>query len=165
MSYPEGMHKWLSDIYGCENHGPTAQEIGSVLCREGRLLTFPNTLQYRVEPFSLKELSKRGHRKMLALFLIDPNIKIISTAHVPPQREDWKPKIYHKALPEGIPNQDGFKADGNLPISMDEAKQIRLKLMEERTSQIEQRRAFDRHGFNLLVLIGKIPFCLYGASQ
>ncbi|KAL4794973.1 hypothetical protein BDV19DRAFT_379114 [Aspergillus venezuelensis] len=63
--------------------------FGVVSCHQGRLLTFPNTLQHRVPHFSLCDRSKPGHRKIIALFLIDPNRSIISTANVPPQREDW----------------------------------------------------------------------------
>ncbi|KAJ6184217.1 hypothetical protein N7519_005518 [Penicillium mononematosum] len=55
----------------------------------GRLLTFPNTLQHRVSPFSLADNTKPGHRKILALFLVDPNLRIISSANVPPQDELW----------------------------------------------------------------------------
>ena len=83
MSYPQNHFEWLSEVFGCENEGPTVQEIGSVETREARLLTFPNVLQHRVSPFKLADPTKPGHRKIVALFLVDPNIKVISTAHVP----------------------------------------------------------------------------------
>jgi hypothetical protein len=65
------------------------QELGSISTHEGRLLTFPNTLQYRVSPFSLMKKSKYGHRNALVLYLADPHIRIISSANVPPQRDTW----------------------------------------------------------------------------
>ena len=59
------------------------------LAREGRLLTFPNILQHQVQPFSLVDPSKPSHRKILALFLVDPHLKVLSTANVPCQQRDW----------------------------------------------------------------------------
>jgi Protein of unknown function (DUF4246) len=71
------------------------QEVGSVVCKEGRLLTFPNTLQHRVLPFALADPSTWGHCKILALFLVDPNLHVIPTSSVPPQRQDWwNDKVY-----------------------------------------------------------------------
>jgi hypothetical protein len=50
------------------------QTIGNVECREDRLIRFPNTLQHLVGPFELEDPTKPGHRKILALFLVDPNV-------------------------------------------------------------------------------------------
>jgi hypothetical protein len=126
------------------------QEIGSVLCKEGRLLTFPNTLQHQVQPFSLKDPTKPGHRKILALFLVDPNIKIISTAHVPPQREGWIPKSAKQTPFDSDSYPSIVERDGSLPISLDEAKQLRLKLMEERRRHIvKQGKYFGDRTFAL----------------
>ncbi|KAF9481710.1 hypothetical protein BDN70DRAFT_876031 [Pholiota conissans] len=60
--------------------------------REGRLLMFPNTWQHRVGPFKLVDPSKPGHRKIVALFLVDSYINIISImAYVPcqQQQQQW----------------------------------------------------------------------------
>jgi hypothetical protein len=76
-------------VFGCYPDGPAVQNVGTVTCSEGRLLTFPNILQHQVQPCELANKSKPGHRKILALFLVDPNIRIISTANVPPQQKDW----------------------------------------------------------------------------
>ena len=88
MPYPQSVHGWLEDVFGCQNEEAAVQEVGSVLCKEGRLLTFPNILQHQVKPFELADKTKKGHRKILALFLVDPGIRIISTANVPPQQRD-----------------------------------------------------------------------------
>jgi hypothetical protein len=40
-------------------------------------------------PFSLVDRTKPGRHKILALFLVDPCQRIISTANVPPQQEEW----------------------------------------------------------------------------
>jgi hypothetical protein len=76
-------------VFGLQNESPAVQNIGTVECREGRLIAFPNVLQHCVEPFTLLDPTKHGHRNIIALFLVDPNLRIISTANVPPQRKDW----------------------------------------------------------------------------
>jgi hypothetical protein len=87
MDYEQNHDAWLEQLYGCKNYESAIQEVGSVLCREGRLVTFPNILQHRVEPFRLLDPTKNGYRKILALFLVDPGIRLISTANVPPQQK------------------------------------------------------------------------------
>lgn len=84
-------YNYLERIYGTGfgNGGECLQNYGSVETREGRLLAFPNVFQHRVSPFSLADPTKPGHRRFIALWLIDPHLRIISTANVPPQRLDW----------------------------------------------------------------------------
>ena len=83
MSYPQDFKKWLPAIFGVESEGPGLQFVGSVETREGRLLTFPNILHHQVQPFSLADPTKPGHRKILALFLVNPHLKVLSTENVP----------------------------------------------------------------------------------
>ncbi|KAF8202926.1 hypothetical protein BJ912DRAFT_1018769 [Pholiota molesta] len=103
INYEQDRTAWLNPIYGCEQEGPSVQDVGGVDTREGRLLTFPNILQHCVGPFKLADPTKPGHRKIVALFLIDPHIKIISTAHVPCQQQEWclrEAKILREELME-----------------------------------------------------------------
>lgn len=114
------------------------QDTGSVITREDRLLTFPNIFQHHVDSFQLKDATKPGHRKILALFLVDPITPVISTAHVPAQQRDWwqRQAPLNQALSR-LPRElrDGVvESVDDFPISMDEAKEIRLELMEERKS-------------------------------
>lgn len=160
MNYPQNVHGWLDEIFGVTQDGPCVQDVGSVVCREDRLLTFPNILQHQVQPFSLADPSKPGHRKILALFLIDPNIKIISTAHVPPQqREWWTENMYNKAF-GAAGNKLGELSNelkdkvlgeiGDFPIELEEAKEIRLKLMEERREfKLREGTEFESMTFSL----------------
>jgi len=69
--------------------GHRIQNFGNVETREGRLLAFPNVFQHRVSGFSLQDRTKPGHRRFIAIWLVDPRQRIISTANVPPQRMDW----------------------------------------------------------------------------
>ncbi|KAL5344631.1 hypothetical protein ACLOAV_010323 [Pseudogymnoascus australis] len=161
-SYPQDDHKFLYEVFGfgrdilSQGETKVTQDLGSVPTHEGRLLTFPNILQHRVSPFSLADRSKPGHRKIIAFFLDDPNLRVISSANVPPQREDWskeRKQVVDKLLGERLPVelQDMVtKTMDATPITMDEAKQYRLELMEERKAgTVEQNEKFEFGDFSL----------------
>ncbi|KAJ2912988.1 hypothetical protein MD484_g7416, partial [Candolleomyces efflorescens] len=136
MMYFDQEPEFLETLFGCTNMEGGVQDVGSVETREGRLLTFPNILQHRVEPFELEDPTKPGHRKILALFLVDPNIRTLSTAYVPSQRLDWWQEIATTELgklPLELRDQV-FGGVEEFPITLDAAKNIRLELMEERKS-------------------------------
>jgi hypothetical protein len=42
-----------------------------------------------VSPFRLINPNQPGHRRFIALWLVDPTMRIISTANVPPQQMSW----------------------------------------------------------------------------
>lgn len=59
----------MKEMFGTTNEEPTVIELGSVVKWAGRLLTFPNVVQHRVNPFRLADPSKPGHRKILLVLL------------------------------------------------------------------------------------------------
>lgn len=63
--------------------------FGSVLMIEGRLLSWPNTLRSKQEPFTLANPHQPGNLTMIKLRLVDPHYRICSTRNVPPQQHDW----------------------------------------------------------------------------
>lgn len=63
--------------------------FGSVPMIEGRLLSWPNTLRSKEEPFSLVNPHQPGHLTIIKLRLVDPHYRICSTQNVPPQQHDW----------------------------------------------------------------------------
>lgn len=137
IDYEQDYSAWLSVIYGLEIYEAAIQDVGSIDTREGRLLTFPNILQHRVDPFKLADPSLPGHRKIVALFLVDPNLKIISTANIPCQRQDWWRQASQLDKGPGsiiVPAelQDKILEDVDFPISLREAKKLREELMDER---------------------------------
>ncbi|KAG9235734.1 hypothetical protein BJ875DRAFT_458275 [Amylocarpus encephaloides] len=88
----QGAYHWMEHVYGTAlgtSNAPCLQNYGSVETCEGRLLAFPNVFQHRVSPFRLADPTKPGHRRFIALWLVDPHTRIISTANVPPQQQDW----------------------------------------------------------------------------
>lgn len=151
--------------------GPAIMELGSVLTRQGRMLAFPNILQHRVCPFRLADPTKPGHRKILAMFLVDPHIRIPSTLTCPPQRRDWwaaellrgeaaakKPSPLSlseetsSSKPQTKPQDKLGKLPPELfdkvinmvdsfPLSWDNAVEIRKRLMAERSIKDEEIEA------------------------
>ena len=136
VPYEQGDHRAIQEIYGMENDEPAVQNLGSVVTRQGRLISFPNTKQHCVEPFSLEDKTRPGHRKILALFLVDPHAKIISTANVPPQQRDWWRAqidtfgLSQSKLPQELKDHVAIFVD--YPVSLETAKEQRAELMEER---------------------------------
>ncbi|KAL4909565.1 hypothetical protein BDW74DRAFT_83181 [Aspergillus multicolor] len=157
INYEQDMHHFLQQIYGFPddvdgwNDGLVTQDLGSVESKEGRLITFPNKLQHRVSPFSLADRSKSGHRKILALFLVDPHHRIISSANVPPQREDWREKQdQSQGDPQQVLSQGEGGAVPGYVMTMEEAKALRLELMQERGLKAEEHnQAYQIGSFSL----------------
>lgn len=161
IGYPQDQHAFLHEVFGFDrdvySQGDTTvtQDLGGVSTHEGRLLTFPNMLQHRVSPFSLADKTQPGHRKILAFFLVDPHLRIISSANVPPQREDWWTER-RAALDESLsrlPPELRNMVHGDMddaPMTMDEAKEYRLELMEERkAAAVDQNEEFETGNFSL----------------
>jgi hypothetical protein len=158
MGYENDYHEWLPAIFGCEPDEPGTQIVGTVESCEGRILTFPNILQHRVQPFSLVDHTKPGHRKILTLFLVDPKLPILSTANIPCQQRDWwrdyimqlgtgldrLPVELQDQVFEGVTGIDAF------PYGLEDAKSLRVELMNERKDlMIKQDRAFGGLTFSL----------------
>ncbi|KAK0516168.1 hypothetical protein JMJ35_000771 [Cladonia borealis] len=134
--YGQDDYEGVEELYGVKQDEPALQEIGRVLTSEGRLLAFPNAVQHRVSPFRLADPARPGHRKILALFLVDPYVRILSTANVPPQQKSWWAKRIRdneklSSLPTELMNHV-IDDVAEFPISLEEAKEIRQRLMEER---------------------------------
>jgi hypothetical protein len=96
----------------------------------------------------------------LALFLVDPGIRIISTANVPPQQRDWWAEEIIKQMEKsgkGFAKLSSelrdmiFEDVEEFPIGMEEAKEVRLKLMDERKAYVttHTETAFEGNTFSL----------------
>lgn len=149
--YEQNDSVWLEKIFGHENWTPAIQQVGAIETREDRIITFPNLLQHQVQPFKLADPTRPGHRKILALFLVDPHIRIISTANVPCQQRDWWSRVILDDV-EGpltqLPPEIREKVIGDVedfPISFETAKRLREELMEERKDfTLYQDQSFHR---------------------
>ncbi|KAF4448770.1 hypothetical protein FALBO_16757, partial [Fusarium albosuccineum] len=118
-------YSWLNHVYGTEfgvgSLGACLQNYGRVETREGRLLAFPNVFHHRVTPFELADTTKPGHRRFIALWLVDPFTRILSTANVPPQQESW------------VPEEEKGSAKFSGLMTIEEAKRHRENLIKERS--------------------------------
>jgi hypothetical protein len=154
VSYAQNQEDWLGVVFGCRNYEPSIQYIGDLITKEGRVVTFPNVFQHLVQPFELLDKTKPGHRKILALFLVDPHIRIISSANVPAQQKDWWVEEISSCgvfpqLPAEIRREVTDRVD-DFPISLDDAKAWRLELMEERRAYVVKHDdKFTAATFNL----------------
>jgi hypothetical protein len=126
---------WLKQVFGLVNGEPAVQRPGSIKCTVGRTVIFPSTVQHRLTHFELKDKSKPGCTRALVFFLVDPNIRIISTANIPPQRLDWTLDI--KAEDENLKSimaslaLDNKDNKGPMPMSLTEALELRYRFLEE----------------------------------
>jgi hypothetical protein len=108
-----------------------------------------------VRSFRLADITQPGHRKIIALFLVDPNIRVTSTANVPCQRKDWwMEAISQQEGPiSGLPaelQKEVYDNVDEFPLGLEEAKELRLELMEERKAFVDtQTGVFETNQFSL----------------
>ncbi|KAJ7495991.1 hypothetical protein B0H11DRAFT_2001444 [Mycena galericulata] len=131
-------------LYGMDRDSECVQEIGAMVTKAGRALSWPNLFQHCVSPFKLSDSSKPGHRKILAIFLTtDP---IVSATDVPPQQAEWAAEAFEEScslpntvsahLPQELRDlvKDHFPAT---VMTLKEAEEYRLELMKERTAFVQ----------------------------
>ncbi|KAG8916500.1 hypothetical protein FRC01_003115 [Tulasnella sp. 417] len=140
---------WRSDseeillTWGLRRNGPKNQVVGAVKTSPTRCIAFPNIYQHKVSPFKLIDHNKPGHRKIVALFLVDPENRIPSTSDIPPQQSHWARDAIFDAL-----LQDNHRIKAPLPVelvemvagrvdtlmTLAETKAYREEFMKERTA-------------------------------
>lgn len=108
---------------------------GAVLIKRGS--------QHRVSSFRLQDPTKSGHRRFIALWLVDPHRRVISTANVPPQQEAWSPG---STTGGSVANRTDEPVPRGL-MTLEEAREHRLKLMDERTAE-KARDHWERVEYN-----------------
>jgi hypothetical protein len=110
---------------------PTTQEIGYISVVQGRLITWPSTLQYRFESATLADGASNlstvpGHHRYVMLSLVDPHYRICSTRNVPPQEHAWWAEEVHNILAlRRIPLEVAVmitEMTGGWPLSVDEVR-------------------------------------------
>ncbi|CAF1498768.1 unnamed protein product, partial [Rotaria sp. Silwood1] len=139
--YPGDDHYGVNSVYGLQDEQPLNQSLGKIITQENRCIVFPNIYQHCVAPFQLKDSTQPGQRKILVFFLVDPTIRILSTAHIPPQQSHWYIDLMRSTspfnrLPSLVINKIMSYID--FPMTMNQAKQHRDKLMDERKYFISQ---------------------------
>ncbi|KAG9126181.1 hypothetical protein FRC07_004559 [Ceratobasidium sp. 392] len=130
-TYEQGDERGCRLTWGVGPNEPCVNELGFIRTIQDRTIAFPNIYQHRVSPFELKDRSKPGHRKILALFLVDPAIHRPSTTIVPPQQQNWHVTPDSSLGPSFLTRVEGG-------MSRQEAERYRLELMDERTAFVKE---------------------------
>lgn len=110
VTYPRGFSAGDAGAtlrtWGIRDGDSCHQYIGEVPIYPGLSLVFPNIYQHQHTPFSLADPSRDGHLSGIWLFLIDPEIKpITSTSTVGPQQEPWIRIALYESLDTRLPNE------------------------------------------------------------
>lgn len=136
--YMQDDRKGMEQVYGLVDEGPLVQPRGSSRTLAGRALAWSNTLQHRVRPFELEDKTRAGRRTILCFFLVDPCLRVRSTATVPPQINEWigiaADKVLPKTLPKEVRDQMGARSGG---LSYEDACERRQRRMDERRQVVE----------------------------
>ncbi|KAJ6567040.1 hypothetical protein B0H19DRAFT_1219631 [Mycena capillaripes] len=140
-------HECMSCLYGFLLYDECVQTLGEMVTKAGRALSWPNQYQHRVSPFKLSDPSQPGHRKILAIFLVDPTIKPIpSTTNVPPQQAEWASEALQglrrddRSRISRLPQELADLVKERLPntfMTRKEAEEYRRALMKERTDFVQ----------------------------
>ena len=138
-------------IFGLREGRVLNQFLGAVQTKSDRCIVFPNALRRRVAPFHLLDPSRGGALRSLVFLLVDPAVRIPSTADVPPQQRAWLEREMLssegalRCLPEVLVREVmAYVGDG---ITPQEARTHREKLVGERRAigrELSSRKAFQR---------------------
>lgn len=144
--YEQGDVYGVRHVFGLKNSDILSLPIGSVECNEDNMVVFPNCFQHQVQPFSLADKTKPGHRKILCFFICDPTDNtVVASDCVPAQNGEWwaedvtKTGSLSNLPPELIHNILG-KVDW--PRDFASAKAVREELMKERSSSSEDEDSY-----------------------
>lgn len=142
---------WKNLIFGYREDDPLIQSRGACSTPIGRILVWPNVLQHRVQPVSLVDANQPGRRTYLCFFLVDPTLRIRSTATVPPSPFRWVEQFVHEILAPLVPEMavrnkilDFVKAlpcsDGHPShlLTYQEAMEQRQTMVNERHNHLEK---------------------------
>ncbi|KAF7328869.1 hypothetical protein MVEN_02516600 [Mycena venus] len=140
-------------LYNMDRDTDLVQDLGAVVTKAGRALSWPNLFQHCVSPFKLVDPSKSGHRKILAFFLVDPTKDpIVSATDVPPQQAEWAGAAFEEACTASTSVVGSFPLElrdlvkDHFPttvMTLKEAEEYRLQLMKERTASVENHTKHD----------------------
>jgi hypothetical protein len=153
-SYEQNDNDGVRNMYGLEDGGALVQDLGSCSTPAGRILAWPNTLQHRVGPVRLVDESLPGKRTICCFFLVDPILRIRSTATVPPQQLAWlsqssEPILGAAGLAAGVCGKILQNLASPSMMTYDQACERRQRLMDERQAIFRGDDPFYEQAFNL----------------
>ena len=129
----------VRDVFGLVlRGGRSIQLLGTVAAKSDRCIAFPNALWQRAAPFRLLDPKRGGVLRSLVFLLVDPSVRIASTADVPPQQPQWLEREMLsvssvcglRCLPEVLVREVmAYVGDG---VALQEARTHRKRLVDER---------------------------------
>jgi hypothetical protein len=140
-------HDFTSEFYNIQDGDAALQELGQVRLPQGRVVTFPNVIYHRLSRVELQNKTRPGHAEIMVVSLVDPNMRVLSTANIPPQQHDWwanMAKRHPRVDPLPVELQDQVVEpvdDGLLPIF--DLTQARALREEFRSQQKISRRTLE----------------------
>ena len=145
-NYEQNDNMGVEAAYGMQDGEELNQERGYVVTQAGRAIAFPNTMQHRVNPFSLIDKSQPGWRKILVFFLCDPNQRVKSTEDVPPQQVEWfqqELRALSRFSPRAMPSAlvEIITSHLDWPMSKEVAEAHREALMQERKVFVDEHNS------------------------
>lgn len=147
--YQQSDDSGVAAVFGLFNEELLVQRLGSVTAMNGRCVVFPNGLQHQVQPFELADPSKPGTRKILALFLVDPETRVLSTSDIPAQQREWQDVALNPLLADTTLVKESAEqlVREMLPQGMTraEANAHRLALMDERAAKEADEDDYERY--------------------
>ncbi|KAG9047233.1 hypothetical protein FS837_002755 [Tulasnella sp. UAMH 9824] len=146
INYLQGDGLGLRWTYGLDETTEGNQILGAVKTVAGRCIAFPNVFQHQVSSFKLSDPSKPGHRKIVAFFLVDPEYTVPSTTHIAPQQSEWAREamsttgtLFSKVPTEILDMVAGSATREGSLMTLEEANQYRLELMDERAASVKDQ--------------------------
>jgi len=136
-----------------------ARNLGRVRTLMGRSLVFTNELQHKVKRVENDENSTEiAMRKILCFFLVDPNVRIKSSANIPEQQWDkYKPmvassinEVTQSLIRTKLPTEVVARIleFAKWGLTLDEAKQHRLELIKERKYYVDKNNKLWERNFS-----------------
>jgi hypothetical protein len=123
---------------------PCHQYIGSKPTTTGLAIAFPNIYQHRQPPFRLCNPLKEGHQRVVAFYLVDPDIQpVISTLRVPPQQKSWVKAAVEDSIDARLPVELVEKIVDHV-----EGKMSKEKAVNFQREMWEERETFWRQNDN-----------------
>ncbi|KAJ1879564.1 hypothetical protein H4R99_000894 [Coemansia sp. RSA 1722] len=119
-------HEILFEAITDEKTESFTQPAGEVDVKQGRLICYPNVYEQNSWFFP------NGGLKRLTIYFVDPSVRIVSTAIVPPQQKDWWAKTVSSEpsrdskLPSEV--QDMVSEHVDIPMSFEKACEVSEKI-------------------------------------
>lgn len=150
-AYEQNDNVYTEVIFGIHDEDRMVRDLGNIEAKEDRIVVFPNMFQHHVDPFELTDKTKPGHRRILCFFVVDPyNDKVISSKDVPPQNKEWWDDAALEYLfPNNLKQQIlDLKHGESWPMTLAEAKEVRVELMDERSAISQGEDEYDDRAFS-----------------